>query len=327
MQRRTLVIRVGDHPFLRHVRDLYETLTSKYTSRKQPRGIASVFPAEIKAPFFFRKKGRSVENFVPYLKDKQSQKAFNEPLDENTELKIYIAGHSSSGGDNLSSLEVKNDLFFRIKVQTVARILHDNLSRLNVQPSAQRPVKISLICCYAAQGFIPGDRSTAFAARLLSELHTLGHNHILVKARDESVSAPFFGKKYTSGGKGHFYLADQTIYHVEKDNDLRKQVLKVLKKCQSKTNITAKADYLGSCINSIGELGYSEEDQKTQLRNILVEAKAEAVVGEFKYGTGWFMKIFNKKSNTETQIDKLINKIDGDDKSTAYNMVPRLAGL
>ena len=170
-KRRTLVVRIGDHWFLRHFRDLYETLTSKHTTKDQPRGIKSIYNlSELpKIPRFFDKKKFEVDgNYycISYFKDKESEIAFEKKLDEDAELKIYLAGHGSPGGWGLSSLEESIDFF--MSVQVIAVKLHEILSKIEVKPTANHPIKISLIACYAAS---KSEENDAFAVQLLEELN------------------------------------------------------------------------------------------------------------------------------------------------------------
>lgn len=320
MKRRVWVIRIGDHWFLRHVRDLYETLTSKYSSSDQPRGIISVFPKDMPSPFWFRKKQNGVDDLAYYLKDKESERSFSETLNEDTELKIYIAGHCSKGFSTLLSLETDSKLIFSVQVQTIARQLHELFIQTKINPTVAKPIKISLISCYAATG---GYGHDAFAVQLLEQLHTLGHKHILVKAREKSVSAPIFGKKYTSGKKEHFYLDATTIYQIEKENDLRNLVLKTIKLCHSKTKVASKRAYLESCLNKIEEIGYPDKlEQVAALKAIIEEASTNVEVQKYQYGTGWFMRLFNLQSNTEKLLKNLENEISN--RTELYSEIKKL---
>ncbi|USQ13638.1 hypothetical protein J2N86_13305 [Legionella lytica] len=320
MKRRVWVIRVGDHWFLRHVRDLYETLTSTYSSSDQPRGILSVFPKEMPSPFWFRKQQKGVDNLACYLKDRESERSFSEILNEDTDLKIYIAGHCSKGSSTLQSLETDIKLIFDVQVQTIARQLHELFLKTQVNPTVAKPIKISLISCYAAT---PGDGKDSFAVQLLEQLHRLGHEHILVKAREEAVSAPIFGKKYTSGKKEHFYLDTATIYQVEKKNDLHNLVLKTLKSCHSKTKVSSKRAYLESCLEEIEKIGYpSKEEQITALKTIIAKASSNAEVQQYQYGTGWFMRLFNLQSNTAKTLKHLENELN--DRADLYSEIKKL---
>lgn len=306
MKRRTLVLRIGDHWFLRHVRDLYETLTSKYTTSDQPRGIMSIFPSHLPSPFWFREKELD-GNLACYLKDTESKKAFHKTLEEEAELKIYLAGHGSAGLSKLYSLETTANLFFQLEVQVIAKKLHTIFENIAVKPTAAKPVKISLICCEAASGSVINDKKDAFATQLLEQLHALGHQHILVKARELSVSAPLFGKKHTEGKKEHFYLdGNHTIYHVEKEHDLRYISLNRIKKCHTHTRVREKQEYLEYCIRQIERLGYPTQQQQIEaLKQIISEALAHEAIKSFRYGTGWFMRLFGLKSNTEHTLQQL----------------------
>lgn len=310
MKRRTLVLRIGDHWFLRHVRDLYETLTSKYTTADQPRGIMSIFHKDMKSPFWSREK--EVDgNMASYFKDAESKKAFSQALDDDAELKLYIAGHSSAGCSKLQSLETNQSLMFEIGAQSVAAKLDKIFKALQVKPTAAKPIKISLICCEAASGVGFGNKKSAFAAKLLMYLHELGHKHILVKARELSVSAPIFGVKQTAGKKEHFYLdGNHKIYHVEKQNDLRLMTLNVIKKCHTNTSVNNKQKYLEYCISQINKLGYTtEKEQIGALKKIISDALKNEDIKSYRYGTAWFMKLFGIKSNTEKSIQKLHDRL------------------
>jgi hypothetical protein len=320
MKRRVLVIRIGDHWFLRHVRDLYEALTSKYTSGDQPRGIMSIFPKDMPSPFWFRKKQEGIDNLSYYLKDKESERAFSQVLNEDTELKIYIAGHCAPGCSVLQSLETDSKLIFELQVQTIANNLHELFIKTKVNPTAAKPIKISLISCYAASS---GDGRDAFAVQLLEQLHILGHQHILVKARETSVTAPIFGKKHTEGKKEHFYLDAETIYQIEKKDDLRNLVLKTIKQCHSKTKVSCKKAYLESCLNQIEKIGYpTTVEQITSLKNIITKASTSAEIQEYQYGTGWFMRLFNLQSNTEKILRQLERELET--KNDLYSGVKKL---
>ncbi|WP_058533696.1 hypothetical protein [Legionella saoudiensis] len=306
MKRRTLVFRVGDHWFLRNVRDLYETLTSKYTTADQPRGIMSIFPNRMSSPFWFREK-ESFENLACYLKDNQSKKAFHDTMEEDAELKVYLAGHCYAGSSDLFSLETNEALFFQLEVQTIAKRLHQTFQDIGVKPTAAKPIKISLICCEAASGSNHYGRKDAFATQLLEHLHALGHQHILVKARELSVSAPIFGKKYTAGKKEHFYLdGNHNIYHVEKTNDLRYICLNQIKKCHTNTRVREKQEYLEHCIRQIEELGYPTQQQQIEaLKQIISQALEQDAVKSFRYGTGYVMRFLGRQSNTELVLKEL----------------------
>lgn len=325
IRRRTLVIRVGDHWFLRYIRDLYETLISKYTSNGEHKGIMSIFPKRQSSPFWFRKKTtysspsdenmtesekcnreffvKSKDELAIYLKNKASALAFSQPMDEATDLKIYIAGHCSKNSDKLYSLETSQRRWFTINVVAIAQHLDSVFKTIKVKSSGARPIKISLIACEAAAG-LP-NKADCFAVKLLTELHRLGHQHILVKARDESVSAPFFGKKFTSGKKEHFYLNEDTIFQVEKDNDVRMLALKTLKKCKERTYVQKKKERLEKCIQEIGCLGY--KSQNKEIMNIIQVTKNSDEVKQYRDGTAWFMRFFNKPSNTEACLTSFLN--------------------
>lgn len=319
MKKRTLIIRVGDHWFLRYFRDLYETLASKYTTSDQPRGILSIFPDEMPSPFWFRKKTLD-GGLAFYYKDTKSVRAFSEKLENDTQLKIYIAAHSAIGSENFYSLEPGKP--FALPAEAIAGILFQKLKDLDVKPSAINPIKISLIACYAAQG--RDGLGDSLAVKLLEELHKLGLNHILVKAREKSVSAPIFGIKSTSGKKEHFYLADHTIYHTEKEHDLRRQVLKVIKHCYEKTGVAEKKVYLASCLQAIDSMGYtSEKEQIAQLKRIVDDARQNVAVKQYKDGTGWFMRFFNIQSNTEKSLNQL-NECLSTASNEGYDVVEHL---
>lgn len=320
MKRRTWIIRVGDHWFLRNIRDLYETLASKYTTRGQSRGIQSLFTNNQPSPFWFRDRvdlrGNIPEpspHYVSYLKDQESRRSFNEPLeDANTELKLYIAGHCTAGSGNLSSLETTRELDLQISAPDMAKHLHGLFTTAHANPTADKPIKISLVACESGRHRLgPNSWDEPFAVQLLEQLHRLGHQHILIKAPTGSVSAPFFGVKSTEGRKKHFYLGEGIIYCTDKSNDLRKMVLKVLKACHTNTHVEAKREYLEGRMNAIGNLGYTTSvDQVAQLKALVREASEAAVVKEFGTGRGAFRRFFNTRSRTETALQELVTTLE-----------------
>lgn len=324
MKRRTLVLRIGDHWFLRHVRDLYEALTTRYTTSDQPRGIMSVFPSHLSSPFWFRE--QIVEkDLAYYLKDNESNIAFNQQLDNDAELKIYIAGHCRAGSSTLHSLETNEALHFELGVEALAAKLHSIFTKMGAKPTITSPIKISLICCEAASGSYFLTKKDAFATQLLEQLHALGHQHILVKARELSVSAPLWGHKHTAGKKEHFYLDENhTIYHVQKENDLRFIALKVLKQCHARTKVAKKQDYLEQCIQRIQSIGYTTNtSQLDALKTIIQEASQTEEIKQYQYGTAWFMKLFGLKSNTENALEQLHQVLEA--RTDTYNtLVERL---
>ncbi|KTD00982.1 hypothetical protein Lgee_0887 [Legionella geestiana] len=304
MKRRTWIIRVGDHWFLRHIRDLYETLASKYTTRDQHRGIQSIFRANLRSPFWFRESVPLQNNLhTSYFKDNESRRSFSELLDTTTELKIYIAGHCDAGMNYLRSLETTNELDFTITAHDMAAHLNDLFRRVEANPTADKPIKISMIACSSGQKTAFRE---SFSVQLLEELHQLGHQHILIKAPEGSISAPIFGIKMVEGRKFHYYLGEGTIYSTEKANDLRKMALKVFKVCHTNTHVDAKRQYLEERMSQIKNLGYTTTvEQLNQLKDIIQVASQAAEVKEYRYGTGFFMRFFGIRSQTEKALQEL----------------------
>lgn len=318
MKRRTWIIRVGDHWFLRHVRDLYETLASKYTTRDQYRGIQSIFSSNLRSPFWFREQVLLPNNlYTSYLKDNESRRSFSEPLDNHTELKIYIAGHCGAGMNSLFSLETSNELNFALPVQDMAAHLDSLFRQVDANPTADKPIKISMVACSSGLG-TPFRES--LSVQLLEELHRLGHQHILIKAPEGSISAPIFGKKIVEGRKIHYYLGQGTIYFTEKANDLRKMALKVLKVCHTNTHVEAKRRYLEGCMSRINDLGYTTGAlQLNQLKDIIRGASQANEVKEYRYGTAFFMRFFGMRSQTEKALQELSQSLaNREDNYTQY---------
>jgi hypothetical protein len=315
MKRRTWIIRVGDHWFLRNIRDLYETLASKYTTRGQPRGIQSIFKARLPSPFWFRDEvpfstnlPNSTDSYVSYLKDNESRRSFNRPLDANTELKLFIAGHCDSGFDSLHSLETTTELDFQISARDMAKHLHALFNQVEANPTADKPIKISMVACFSGQGrsAYNGSWHEPFAVQLLEQLHSLGCKHVLIKAPTGSISAPIFGIRSVEGRKMHFYLGDGVIYSTEQANDLRKMALKVLKLCHTNTRVSAKREFLEDRMKAISNLGYTTSaNQVAQLKTIIREASQSEQVKKYRDGTGAFMRFFNIRSQTETALREL----------------------
>ena len=259
MSRRIWVIRVGDHFFLRKISDLYESLTTRYTEGKQPRGILSLFPNDVESPLVNKKKYVSTEaGITAYIKDEESSLSFEEDIPEETDLKIYIAGHGhkeSCSQNGLSSLEahIENDyrLDFRLSPATLAEQLDSLLKKVKIRSTAVRPITISLIACYATREF---DKENTFAYKLLTELTKKNYSHILIKARAGLTPAPLFGKKPTSATKEHFYSDGTEFYHVNKNNDFRWHALKMIKKCEPLT--TEEKSAVSTLLSMIEAMGY-----------------------------------------------------------------------
>lgn len=266
MQRRTLVMFVGENWFFNHVSSLFEKLSDKYTSENQPSGILSLFKKSKLSHYNDNQPQEIVPDLHEYLHDDQSIDAFNAPLDEDTELKMYVVGHGCSGCHSLASLDKSKAMIFRINVQMLASRLHALFNQIKVAPTAASPIKISLIVCGGAMNH--PTRGNSFAIRLLEELSLLGHNHIMVKAYENRVVAIF--DKLTLGKIVHFYLIDKKIYRIDKQLDLRKQVLKILKYNNASVDST---DYLNECINQFTAMGFSKNDQLAFLQAILAEKK------------------------------------------------------
>lgn len=235
MQRRTLVMVVGDNWFLNRVCGVFERMSAKYCSEQQPAGVLSLFPETTAAEW---------------------QHAFQEPLTPNTELKIYLVGHGYRGSETLASIDQERKKRFRINVQVIAAHLHELFTQMAVVPSSACPVKISLVTC----GGATSDPlfGNALAIRLLQALSAHGCNHLLVKAYEKKVLLPVIFKKLTNGHKVHFYLEDNTIYRIDKDKDVRKQILKV-----------CKQNSLQAGIAQIATIKFSAEDYEQMLQEVI----------------------------------------------------------
>jgi len=318
MSKRIWLIRTGDHFFSRNVYDLYESLAERYTQGKEPRGILAIFPENLKSPFW-KRQSKAYGQHRAYFKDKESVDSFTKPLAADAELKIYIAAHGG-GEDKIRSLEdpILNPSLssFSVSAETLADQLDELLKQVQFQPTTLHPLTISLIVCNPTQAF---NKQDTFAHALLKNLMAKGYTHILIKARAGLTPVPILGKKNTIATKEHFYSDGQDVYHVDKENDFRWDVLKILKKCVPHT--AAQKVAVAKLMATIESMGY--HITIAHMKALQAELKRyEVTIRECLPRTSC-LSMFNLQSIHEKKLDALLTQSSFYPYKTANNFVKK----
>lgn len=322
MRKRTWVIRIGEHWFLRNIRDLYERLALKHSSKYEPRGIQSLYPDNLDSPFWFRNRIDLLENnpdaesfrqryrstgYVSYFKDEHSAWSFQSELPENTQLNLYLVARHHAGTGTLSSLDVSSSYRFSIDFDFISRYIDRLFKQVQVKPTKKQPLMITLVAMETASRH---HLNLPFAVQLLKSLHARNNQHIMLKAPQGTVQAPWWGKKMPANNTQHFYLGNQTIYRIAKSQDWRFRALKVLARCKANTRVREKKDYLKTCIQEVSSIGYiTRADKLNRLKALIQSASTDEHIQSFRYGTGFLMRFFNRRSRTEIALKQLAREI------------------
>lgn len=325
MRRRTWIIRIGDHWFLRNIRDVYESIASRYTSRNEPRGIQSLYPDSLDSPFFWRYRVALLENnlqassysqrfpssgYVTYYKDELSAFSFDHPLAHDTQLHLFLVGEFQSSAQALNSMERSSDYHFSIDNGFIVRYLDVLLRQVQLKPTRQQPLNITLVASHTASYL---KEQAPFALHFLRALHSRGYRHVMVCAPSGQIAAPYWGKSLQTGEKVHFYLANHTIYRIAKEKDWRARAIKVLTQCMLKTRVPEKKVFLEACIQEVSSLGYITRcDKLNRLKSCLRAASENHLIKLYAYGTKGFMRFFNCRSRSETKLKDLVRAIEND---------------
>ncbi|STX27951.1 Uncharacterised protein [Legionella beliardensis] len=322
-----LIVRVGDHVFLRNVYDLYEGLASKHTTQDNKRGIVQLFPADdsliakkIAAnphddfdtigedTLVVNESSTAMEEFgqiAMYYKDKDSIEAINTNISDNTRLKIYVAGHCDYGSTTLQSLEVGGRTF-NIDYKDIAQAL-DNIFARKFPDGKAKNVEISLIACHAGAKSHKGE--PAFAELLLQELAEKGHD-VIIKASTEPRAAPipFISKTVEHSKKLFTQFKESMITSDDIGKNWVYNVLKSLRNYQTKYKGLSEEQKtkLKEIITFIQEKKpYNDEGLKEELKDKLSDLLSRKYSSRKNEG-GLFER--NIKSDLEKDLDKLIKE-------------------